>query len=115
MTRDSVHVVKISGEAGLRAAQDIAETLRQAVSRHDKIAVSTEAVAAADITTIQLLLAARKQAETSGKSLSLAAPAAGPLRQLLIAIGCLDADGHPLTPGGEFWTQSARPGEGKPA
>lgn len=115
MTRDSVHVVKIPGEAGLRAAQDIAETLRKALGRHDRIAIATDAVASADITTIQLLLAARKQADMAGKSLSLAAPAAGPLRALLIAIGCLDADGHPLTPGGEFWTQSARPGEGKPA
>lgn len=115
MTRDGVHVVQISGDAGLRAAQDIAMTLRQALTGHDRVAIATEAVTGADITTIQLLLAASKQARAAGKSLALAAPPTGALRALLIAVGCLDADGHPLTPDGDFWTQSARPGEGKPA
>lgn len=115
MTRGSVYTVKISGDAGLRAAQDIALSLRQALTGHDRVAIATEAISGADITTIQLLLAANRQARDSGKSLSLAAPPSGVLRALLIEVGCLDANGHPLTPDGDFWTQSARPGEGKPA
>jgi ABC-type transporter Mla MlaB component len=115
MTGDSVHIIKISGEAGLRAAQDVAGTLRQALAGHDRIAIATDAMTGADITTIQLLLAARKQAQASGKSLSLTAAPSGVLRALLIEVGCLDAAGHPLTPDGDFWTQSARPAEGKPA
>ena len=111
MTRDSVHVVRISGDAGLRAAQDIALSLRQALAGHDKVAIATDAVTGADITTIQILLAARKQALASGKSLSLAAPPAGALRDLLIQTGCLDPDGRPLTQDGDFWT----PGKGKAA
>lgn len=112
MTRDSVHVLNISGDAGLRAAQDIATALRQALAGHDRVAVATEAISGADITTIQLLLAARRQARASGKSLSLATPASGALRQLLVEVGCLDADGRPLTPDGEFWTHTQ---EGKAA
>jgi ABC-type transporter Mla MlaB component len=115
MTRDGVHVVKISGDAGLRAAQDIAVSLRQALNDHDKVTIRTDAITGADITTIQLLLAANKQAKDTGKSLALAAAPSGALRTLLIEVGCLDADGHPLTPDGDFWTQSARPAEGKPA
>lgn len=115
MTRDSVHVVKISGEAGLRAAQDIAGSLRKALAGHDQVAIATEAITSADITTIQLLLAARKQALASGKSLSLAAPPSGALRDLLIQVGCLDAAGRPLTPDGDFWTSPTSPGEGKAA
>jgi hypothetical protein len=115
MTRDGFHVVKISGDAGLRAAQDIALSLRQALTGHDRVAIATEGVTGADITTIQLLLAADKQARAAGKSVSLAAPAAGALRDLLIDVGCLDADGRPLSADGDFWTQTARPGEGKPA
>lgn len=111
MTRDSVHVVKISGDAGLRAAQDIAKLLRQALAGHDKVAIATEATTGADITTIQLLLAARRQALASGKSLTLAAPPTGALRDLLIQTGCLDAAGRPLTQDGDFWT----PDEGKAA
>lgn len=115
MTRDSVHVVKISGDAGLRAAQDIAGSLRKALTGHNKVAVATEAMTAADITTIQLLLAARKQALATGKSLSLTAPPAGVLRSLLIQVGCLDAEGKPLIPDGDFWTQPTGQSGGKPA
>ena len=113
MTRDSIHVIEISGDAGLRAAQDIAVSLRQALADHDKIAIATEAMTVADITTIQLLLAARKQALASGKSLSLAAPPMGVLRELLIATGCLDADGRPLTPEGDFWISPTPQAKGK--
>lgn len=108
-------MVNISGDAGLRAAQDLAGTLRQALAGHNKVAIATEAITGADITTIQLLLAASKQAKAAGKSLSLAAAPSGTLRALLIEVGCLDANGHPLGADGDFWTQSARPGEGKPA
>ena len=111
MTRGSVHVVKISGDAGLRAAQDIAATLREALANHDKVAIATEAISGADITTIQLLLAANRQARDTGKSLTLAAPPSGVLRALLIETGCFDADGRPLIPDGEFWT----PAKGKAA
>jgi hypothetical protein len=111
MTRGSAHVVKISGDAGLRTAQDIAATLREALAKHDKVTIATEAISGADITTIQLLLAARKQAQASGKSLSLAAPPTGALRDLLIQTGCLGADGQPLTQDGDFWT----PAKGKAA
>lgn len=111
MTRGSAHVVKISGDAGLRTAQDIGATLREALAKHDKVTIATEAISGADITTIQLLLAARKQAQASGKSLSLAAPPTGALRDLLIQTGCLGADGQPLTQDGDFWT----PAKGKAA
>lgn len=106
MTGPSVHRLDLSGDAGLRAAQDIATALAQALAGHDRVAIATEAVTAADITTIQLLLAARRQAQASGKSLTLAAPPSGALRQLLVAVGCLDDQGRPLTPDGEFWTHT---------
>ena len=115
MTRDSVHVFEITGDAGLRAAQDVAGTLRQALAAHDKIAIATEAMTGADITTIQLLLAARKRALASGKSLSLVAPPVGVLRELLIATGCLDAEGRPLTPEGDFWIPTTPQAKGKAA
>lgn len=115
MTRGGVHLVEISGDAGLRAAQDIAVSLRQALAKHSKVAIATHSVTGADITTIQLLLAANRQANASGKSLALAAAPVGALRELLIEVGCLDADGQPLAADGDFWTPTARPGEGKPA
>lgn len=115
MIRDSVHVVEISGAAGLQAAQDIAGSLHQAVAGHDTVTITTAAITSADITTIQLLLAARKQALASGKSLSLSAPPIGVLHELLIATGCLDADGRPQSPEGDFWISLTAQGKGKAA
>ena len=108
MTKDSVHLIEISGDAGLRVAQDTAVILREALASFDNIAIATEAITGADITTIQLLLAARKQALAAAKSLTLAAPPTGVLRALLIETGCLDAAGRPLTQDGDFWIQPTR-------
>ena len=115
MTAEHVHVIQISGEAGLRTAQDTAAALREALAGFDAISIATEAVTGADITTIQLLLAARRQALASGKTLTLAAPPTGVLRDLLIQTGCLAADGRPLTPEGDFWVPPTRHSEAKPA
>lgn len=115
MTRDSVHTIKISGDAGLRAAQDIAELLRQAIASHDDIAIVTDAITAADITTIQLLIAASKQATAAGKTLRLAAEPGGVLRDLLIQTGFLDASGRALTPGDQLWTPNSSQARGKAA
>ncbi|WP_224703986.1 STAS domain-containing protein [Devosia aquimaris] len=115
MTDGSAFVVTLSGEAGLRAAQEIAETLRKALATHQSIAIATQAITGADITTIQLLLAARKLALASGKSIALAGSPAGPLREALIALGCIDAQGRPLSDDGDFWAPSSHPNQGKAA
>ena len=115
MTQGKAFVVTLAGDAGLRAAQDIAQTLRQALSGHAAIAVATEAITGADITTIQLLLAARKLALASGKTIALAAPPTGALREALIAIGCIDAQGRPLSDDGDFWAPSSNTTQGKAA
>ena len=104
MTAASVHIIEISGDAGLRAAQDIAVTLRQGLATHARLAIATAAITGADITTIQLLLAARKEALAAGRSLTLATPLGTVLRDLLVTTGCLDPQGRALTQEGEFWT-----------
>ena len=106
MTRDSVHTIKITGDAGLRATQELAGILRGAIDNHSIVVISMNADSVIDVTTIQLLLAARKLASASGKSLSLAAPCSGAFRELLIATGCLDASGQSLTPEADFWTST---------
>lgn len=115
MTRANSHCVILTGEAGLRVAPNLADTLRQALAAHDTITVATQAITGADITTIQLLLAARKQALASGKSLSLAAPPVGALRELLVATGCIGADGRPSGGDSNFWAPQTDQGEGKAA
>jgi len=115
MTRDSVHTINFTGDAGLRSAQDLANLLREAIAAHPSVAIATDAITAADITTIQLLLAARKMAIASGRSCRLSAPPEGVLRTLLIQTGFLDADGRALTPEGDFWTSTTSQAKGKAA
>ena len=107
MTGDSAHTLKISGDAGLRNVQDVAGLLRQALDSHSSITVATEDLTSIDVTILQLLVAARKSAQASGKILTLRAPPDGVLHRLLVQTGFVGTDGKSLTPEGEFWTQTS--------
>lgn len=107
MTGTSSHTVQLPGDAGLRAAQDIAAALREAITANSAVTVDTSAVTSADLTTIQLLLSARKFADHLGRSLSLAAAPQGPLQALLTELGFLGSSGQPLAEGSAFWTSTS--------
>ena len=104
MTDASTHLLEISGDAGLRNAQDIAARLRQALADHTSIAVVTDGLISIDITILQLLVAARTSALASGKTLTLRAPSDGALPRLLVRAGFVGTDGKSRTPEGAFWT-----------
>lgn len=103
MTGDSSHTLEITGDAGLRNAQDIATQLRQGLAGHGTLTVATDALTSIDVSILQLLVAARKSALAAGKTLILRAPADGPLHRLLVQAGFVGADGQPKTPEGKFW------------
>lgn len=105
MTEANPFLLEIYGDAGLRTAQDLAIQLRQALAEHSAVTVVTDALTAIDITTLQLLVAARTTALAAGKTLALRAPRDGVLRALLLQAGFLDANGTSLTPQGDFWTK----------
>jgi anti-anti-sigma regulatory factor len=107
MTGDSAYTLKISGDADLRNVQDIIGQLRQALENHNAITVVTDGLTSIDITILQLLVAARKSALASGKTLTLHAPADGVLHRLLVQTGFVSTDGKSLTPEGEFWTKTS--------
>jgi len=104
MTEERYYTLVLHGDAGIRNAQELATTLREAVSGHDRIGVDTQAMAVADLTTTQLLLAARNKAGALGKSLFLLAPLGEPLQQFLSGAGFLDPAGEPGRPETDFWT-----------
>jgi anti-anti-sigma regulatory factor len=109
MTGDRPFTTIISGEAGLRNVRDIADALLKAVAEHQSIIVDASGATSVDVTVLQLLVAARKSALASGKSLTLRAPADGVLRQALVKTGFVSADGRPLTPESTFWTDTGHP------
>lgn len=73
----------------------------EAISCHSVIDVDCSGVAQADITFVQMLLAARLGTADLGKVIRLTAPAAGPLRETLERSGLLSAHGD--TPSAQFW------------
>lgn len=76
------------------------------MERQDAIEIDAAAVTEADLSLVQLLLAARKAAQQSGKTLVLARPVSGALRDVLLRGGFL-APGAPRKEEDAFWLQGA--------
>lgn len=81
----------LAGDASVKAAQDVASALRQALAAHSAVAVDTQTMTGADLTTVQALLAARVKAEAEGKELAMLAPMGEPLQRVLDGAGLLAA------------------------
>lgn len=96
-------MARISGELSLRTAQHLVEMLKQALAKYSNITVVFDAVTSIDITTLQILLAARNSAMAAGTLLTLQLPAEGMVPELLRRAGFIDADGTAMTPEGDFW------------
>ena len=92
-------VIGFSGAATIRHAEDIAERLKQALESSDHVEVDCTGVTEVDFTFMQLLLAARKSAETGGKTLSLSAPASGALLEAVTICGAQEG------PRATFWLE----------
>ena len=80
-------VVRLSGTQTIREAEGTLQALRDALAAESSVALDCEAVEEADLSFLQLVIAARKSARNTGKSLGLAAPATGPLRAALDSAG----------------------------
>lgn len=109
MTGERYHTLVLSGDAGIKAAQNVAASLRDALDSQERIGIDTQTLTGADITTVQTLLAARNSAAGMGKALAFHAPLAAPLRAVLEAGGFLG----PGQPHAEFWSpiEDAAPGK----
>jgi len=105
MTEERYFTLVLNGDAGVKNAQDLVAGLRDALGQHDTIGIDTRAVTAADVTTVQSLIAARKKADAAGKSLFLLAPLATPIERVLTTAGfCTPSD-----VADDFWTPADQP------
>ncbi|MEO3387226.1 STAS domain-containing protein [Mesorhizobium sp. CAU 1741] len=91
--------VRLSGPLTIRRAGEIRDTLLAALASHQSTTLELQDDAEADISFVQLLLAAQQSARAQGKQLALKQPSAGPLLAVLDSGGFIDAD----TAG--FWTK----------
>ncbi len=95
--------LELSGAQTIRVIDDIQAKLRELVSVHTRIEIDCAALTEADLSLVQLLLAARDSAEKSGKTIALAAPATGALLNVLSRGGFVDPAGGPATADAGFW------------
>jgi len=90
-------VIGFSGTVTIRHVEETAERLRQALASSDRIEVDCSALTEVDFSFIQLIIAAQKSAATAGKTLTMSAPAQGPLLAALTVIGIDDSSRR------DFW------------
>lgn len=101
MTGNSTFTLALTGDVSVKSAGDMLGRLKEAVAGHAAIAVETQDVTQADVTTVQSLLAARAKAEALGKSFILKGPPGPKLQAVLEGAGFL----NPAQPAARFWTE----------
>jgi hypothetical protein len=108
-TRPSLDIgrLDLAGAQTIRVIEAAHAKLRDLLSTHTAIEIDCTATTEADLSLVQLLLAARHSAENSGKTVVLAQPAAGALLDVLSRGGFLDAAAGSATADSEFWLRGA--------
>ncbi|SEH30874.1 STAS domain-containing protein [Magnetospirillum fulvum] len=94
--------VACSGELCLPRAEEIRDTLLAALDQAQPVVIDLSQATEIDLSTVQLILAARLSAERRGLSLWLTSPADGPLAATLLAAGLT---GSPLSTDSQFRTE----------
>ena len=102
MTGSSTFTLVLGGDVSVKAAGEVLTKFRSALEEHSTIALDTQTITHADVTTVQTLLAARNKAQSLGKSIYMSGPIGTPLKQVLDGAGFT----HVSQPHAEFWTSN---------
>lgn len=90
-------VLQLAGDIGIRSAEAVRGRLLEALRPGGDVIVDCTGATDPDLTTLQLIAAARRAAEGAGHRLTLRPPVAGALLAVADAAGLLAADEG-------FWT-----------
>jgi len=96
-----------AGSATILTSQDIHARLLQAVESGRDVEIECSDVTEADLSFVQLLLAARRSAEARRQRLTLCSPATEALQQTLLRAGLAAAGPGGLSPDEDFWKGNA--------
>jgi anti-anti-sigma regulatory factor len=99
--RTESHRLQISGAITIRDVDDIREKILAGLNQSSRLEIDCGEVSEADISLIQLLLAAEISARKSGKSIAVLRPYPEAIRQALARGGFLEASDA----AGNIWTQ----------
>ena len=79
--------VSLTGAQTIREAADTAELLRDAVAKGEDLTLDCTGITEADLSFVQLVIAAQKSLAAKGHSVALSAPAQGALLAVLDKLG----------------------------
>ncbi|CCG40767.1 STAS domain-containing protein [Magnetospirillum molischianum] len=99
---EDAETLVFSGDLALPRAEEMRDTLLAALDGGRSVVIDISQTTELDLSTIQLILAARLSAERRGVSLRLKSPADGALAATLLAAGLT---GGPLSTDSQFWTE----------
>ena len=99
---DAPVCIAFEGAISIRNIDAVRSGVLQALSLHTTVNIDCSAIESADLSAVQLLLAARRSAQTNGKQLQLHPPPAPALHGALLRGGLVQpgADGDPFWSGG---------------
>lgn len=97
-------VLALPEQAGLHHAADLMATLSEALARNGPLRIDSSAVRQVDLATLQILVAAHRQAARDGIPLEVSVPAGGLLATALADYGFLAAADARLAITDETWT-----------
>jgi anti-anti-sigma regulatory factor len=103
-SRDTAPLLRLGGPLTVSTADATKATLMRALDG-ESFVIDCSGATEIDLSFVQLVIAARRAAELRGKTIRLAAPASGTLRDVLERTGLLDAATGPVTPEAAFWTK----------
>ena len=102
--RSAGSTLSFDGALTLADANQTRASLIAALQASKLVVLECNALREVDLSFIQCVIAAQRSAADQGKSLALAAPVEGSLREALVRGGFLSAPGSATRPDEAFWT-----------
>jgi anti-anti-sigma regulatory factor len=103
----SDRTIVLAGDLTLRTVEQTRRRLLDDMVEGHAITIDCADDATVDMTFLQVIIAARKTAQTNGIELRLARPAPVPVRMLLERAGLIGDDGQARAEDIDFWTAKA--------
>ena len=95
--------VRLEGPLTSGELAPVHDELTKAIEKNQTVTLDCNAVTAADIGLVQLIVSARRTAQDAGKSVTLSAPAYGALLDVLTRGGFVNAPGCAPAAAQAFW------------
>ncbi|MDT8856031.1 STAS domain-containing protein [Paracoccaceae bacterium Fryx2] len=98
------HVLTLPSRTNLQEADTLAGQILEALSGQRRVRIVTDAVEDMDVATLQILIAAQRQAARMGRPLEIGVPAGGAMLAALEMFGVADACDARLDLASGVWT-----------